>query len=271
METSLTSYRSALAMNITGPALTFTTFTIISAVKGSGTLLAAPAFTSITVLGLVGSPLITLFQALPLFRSAVGSMTRIQDFINQPAREDSRQQGTISPSKSYEFPLAINKNDASFPMATIKSREIAPILHEEDLVVITNASIVWANSKDVVLHNINVKIKHNSLTFVIGPVGCGKSTLIKAVLGETRIIDGSIAVSCSDIAFCDQSPWLTYGTIRENITGVTNSTFDEVWYATVIHACALEKDLEQLPAGDQSMIGSKGIAISGGQRQRLVS
>ena len=258
-------------MNITGPALTFTTFTVIAAVRGSGTLLAAPAFTSITVLTLVGTPLITLFQALPLIRSAVGSMTRIQDFINQPAREDPRHQDTLSPSKSHELLPLADQSDADIPMTTIESKGIAHDNHQENVVVIADASIKWANSRDAVLRNINVKIKRYSLAFIIGPVGCGKSTLIKAILGETQIIDGSISVLHSGIAFCDQSPWLTYGTIRENIMGVTGSSFDEAWYATVIHACAFEKDLEQLPTGDQSMIGSKGIAISGGQRQRLVS
>lgn len=53
--------------------------------------------------------------------------------------------------------------------------------------------------------------------------------------------------------------------------GLADSWFDEAWYTMVIHACALEKDFEQLPDGDQSMVGSRGIALSGGQRQQLVS
>lgn len=85
------------------------------------------------------------------------------------------------------------------------------------------------------------------------------------------MVKGIIDVSCQRLAFCDQSPWLTYATIRENVTGMADSSFDEAWYSKVIHACALEKNLEQLPDGDQFMVGSRGIALSGGQRQRLVS
>ncbi|KAI9744668.1 MAG: hypothetical protein M1818_002197 [Claussenomyces sp. TS43310] len=260
----------SLVMNITGPAVTFTTFTIISAIRGSGTVLAAPAFSSITVLALIGTPLITLFQALPLIRSAIGSMTRIQDFLNQPSREDSHNRNTPSPSKRCETSVQVEQNETEIPMAVLERTQFADNNKKSDLlVIISEANIRWANADEMVLHNINLAIRRDSLTMVIGPVGCGKSTLMKAILGETRISEGTIDVSCSDVAFCDQSPWLTYGTIRENITGMTDTAFDEAWYTTVLYACALEKDLEQLLAGDQSMVGSKGIALSGGQRQRL--
>jgi ATP-binding cassette subfamily C (CFTR/MRP) protein 1 len=259
-------------MNITGPALTFATFTIISAVRGSGTLLAGPAFTSITVLALVGTPLITLFQALPLISSAIGSLTRIQDFLSQPGGEDSRHHLTLSSGKSFQTSIRATQNNTDVPMSLFDSTELAARNKTPDeMVFISEANIKWSNADATVLHNINLAVRHDSLTMVIGPVGCGKSTLIKTILGETRVSEGVIDVSCKSLAFCDQTPWLTYGTIRDNITGMTNSHFDEAWYAKVIHACALEKDLEQLPDGDRSLVGSRGIAVSGGQRQRLVS
>jgi ABC-type bacteriocin/lantibiotic exporter with double-glycine peptidase domain len=57
-------------------------------------------------------------------------------------------------------------------------------------------------------------------------------------------------------------------TIRESI--VAMSSFDKEWYTSVVRACALVQDFEQLPRGDETVIGSKGIALSGGQSQRIV-
>lgn len=104
---------------------------------------------------------------------------------------------------------------------------------------------------------------------IVGPVGCGKSTLLKAILGEVPCMAGSVHLSSDRVAFCDQTPWHMNETIRNSI--VTTSEFDEQWYATVIRACALEEDLRQLPRGDQTVIGSKGVALSTGQSQRVVS
>lgn len=47
--------------------------------------------------------------------------------------------------------------------------------------------------------------------------------------------------------------------------------FDPVWYHTVIDACALQKDINDLQDGDQTLVGSRGLALSGGQKQRIVS
>ncbi|KAH6694276.1 P-loop containing nucleoside triphosphate hydrolase protein [Leptodontidium sp. MPI-SDFR-AT-0119] len=266
----VTSIVISLVMNITGPALTFTTFTIISAVRGSGTLLAAPSFASITVLALIGTPLITLFQALPLIRSAVGSLSRIQDFLNQPGVEESSRQLTLSSDQSSQTLTPVKRNDSEIPLSLFDNKDLAARKKPfDDIIRISEADITWTTVDAMVLLNINLAIRHDSLTMIIGPVGCGKSTLIKTILGETKVNNGTVDVSCQSLAFCDQSPWLTYATIRENVTGPANSQFDETWYSKVIHACALEKDLEQLPDGDQSMVGSRGIALSGGQRQRL--
>ncbi|KAJ5719576.1 hypothetical protein N7493_007154 [Penicillium malachiteum] len=77
-------------------------------------------------------------------------------------------------------------------------------------------------------------------------------------------------VKYPDIAFCDDTPWLSNASIRSNIIGENPSTgFDPEWYRTVVNACALDIDLMKMPAGDQTLVGSKGSKLSGGQRQRI--
>ena len=57
-------------------------------------------------------------------------------------------------------------------------------------------------------------------------------------------------------------PWIQNKTIRENI--LFGLQFDQGKYDKVIKYCELERDLEILPAGDQTEIGEKGINLSGG-------
>ena len=137
-------------------------------------------------------------------------------------------------------------------------------------IVIEDGYFGWDPEKqpEGTLQQIDMIVPRGKITMVVGPVGCGKSTLLKAVLGELPVMGGSLQMSSLRIAFCDQSPWHTNGTVQESIIGVSN--FDQRWYSSVVRACALDDDLAQLPQGDQTEIGSNGIALSGGQSQRLV-
>jgi ATP-binding cassette, subfamily C (CFTR/MRP), member 1 len=69
------------------------------------------------------------------------------------------------------------------------------------------------------LEKFNLKIKSNQLTMVVEPVASGKSTILKAILGELRSILGTVTVASKEITYCDHSPWLSNATIRKNIIG----------------------------------------------------
>lgn len=111
---------------------------------------------------------------------------------------------------------------------------------------------------------------NGSLTMVVGPVGSGKSSLLKAILGETASSNGVVSLNSPDVAFCDQTPWIMNATIRANIVAESRE-FDSTWFNTVINACDLALDFSRLPEGDLTVVGDKGVKLSGGQRQRLVS
>jgi ATP-binding cassette subfamily C (CFTR/MRP) protein 1 len=102
---------------------------------------------------------------------------------------------------------------------------------------------------------------------VVGPTGCGKSTLIKGILGETPFSSGFVYSGTDSIAFADQVPWTINSTIKAGVCG--ESLFDERFYQEVIECCGLQEDLRNLPKGDMTVIGSKGISLSGGQKSRL--
>jgi ABC-type bacteriocin/lantibiotic exporter with double-glycine peptidase domain len=137
-----------------------------------------------------------------------------------------------------------------------------------DVVTVQDGAFGWDTEQPPTLQDITLRIPRSSFTMLIGTSGCGKSTLLKALLGEVPCLSGKVTLPSKSIAYCDQTPWHMNGTIQESI--IAMSGLDESWYASVIRACALEEDLEQLPRGDMTVIGSKGIALSGGQSQRIV-
>ena len=71
---------------------------------------------------------------------------------------------------------------------------------------------------------------------IVGAVGTGKSSLLSALVGEMRHLDGAAVVSGS-IAYCPQSGWIQNATLRENIT--FGRPFDEAKYRRVVHRLRL--------------------------------
>lgn len=101
---------------------------------------------------------------------------------------------------------------------------------------------------------------------VVGSVGSGKSTLAGAVLGEVQQTVGTRKLKGS-IAYVAQEAWIVNATLKDNI--IFGNDFDETKYNNVIAAAALVPDLAQLPNGDKTEIGERGINLSGGQKQRV--
>ena len=116
------------------------------------------------------------------------------------------------------------------------------------------------------LNNFNFTVGRGELLAVIGSVGSGKSSLLSALAGDMRPTRGRITMSSSR-AFCPQYSWIQNTTLQNNI--LFGKDMDNEWYRRVVDACALQSDLEMLPAGDKTEIGERGINVSGGQKQRL--
>jgi ABC-type multidrug transport system fused ATPase/permease subunit len=214
------------------------------------TLNASTMFTSLSFLTLLTQPLSQLFQSIPEIVSGLACLGRIQAFLILKPRQDYRQ------------PLF----DAQSCDMEKSSTQVNQ--HPTDYLVIRDANFGWKADK-FVLNKINTKIPASSLTMVIGPVGSGKSTFCKALLGEIPFSQGSVVMKASPrhVGFCEQTAFLWNGTIRENIVGFT--PFDRERYDQVIEATCLRFDLDTLSQGDQTNIGSDGVALSGGQKQRV--
>ncbi|KAF9169153.1 hypothetical protein BGX21_010914 [Mortierella sp. AD011] len=116
------------------------------------------------------------------------------------------------------------------------------------------------------LKNIDLKIPRGQLVAIVGAVGSGKSSMLNALVGEMRKTGGTMEYGGS-IGYCPQSAWIQNATVKDNI--LFGLPLDEERYQRVIKDCALERDIQILPDGDQTEIGERGINLSGGQKQRV--
>ncbi|KAF0711615.1 hypothetical protein As57867_005163, partial [Aphanomyces stellatus] len=109
-------------------------------------------------------------------------------------------------------------------------------------VELTAADFSWGH--DITLKQINLSIKPNTLTMVVGSVGCGKSSLLSAILGDIHLTGGSREVQAR-FSYVNQESWIQHATVKQNI--LFESPLDEELYNRVVSACQLLPDLEMLP------------------------
>uniref|UniRef100_A0A6P7GPD1 Probable multidrug resistance-associated protein lethal(2)03659 n=1 Tax=Diabrotica virgifera virgifera TaxID=50390 RepID=A0A6P7GPD1_DIAVI len=137
----------------------------------------------------------------------------------------------------------------------------------KEIVSLQNLTVKWNLSFSYnALENINLNISDGQLIGIIGPVGSGKSCLLQTILGELDITEGSMRVR-GQISYSSQEPWVFAATVRQNI--IFCEEYDKKRYQEVIQACSLEKDFEQFPKGDLTLVGDRGSSLSGGQKARI--
>ncbi|XP_072050893.1 ATP-binding cassette sub-family C member 9-like [Amphiura filiformis] len=112
-------------------------------------------------------------------------------------------------------------------------------------------------------------IERGKLIMVVGAVGSGKSSLLSAIIGEMTTLKGTVNVHNQNngVAYSAQTAWILNASLKTNI--LFGKPYNKSRYKRIIDACALQQDIDILPAGDLTEIGEKGINLSGGQKQRV--
>ena len=134
------------------------------------------------------------------------------------------------------------------------------------------------------LSGISLRIENCSFYAVVGKIGCGKSSLLSAIIGEIPLnnieqnsklkennnyndnYNYKVKIKGS-IGYARQKPLIFSASVRDNI--LFGKNFDKEWYNQVIFSCALTHDLNELPHRDETIIGERGINLSGGQKARI--
>ncbi|KAJ7984782.1 hypothetical protein DPEC_G00358350 [Dallia pectoralis] len=211
-----------------------TTFAVYVTVDENNVLDPQKAFVSLSLFNILRFPLNMLPQVISSVVQASVSLKRIQDFLSHDELD----------------PESVDRTNTA----------------TDSSVTVLNGKFTWSKKDPPALHNINLIVPPGSLLAVVGHVGCGKSSLISALLGEMEKLEGDISIRGS-VAYVPQQAWIQNAILRDNI--LFGQAFNEQKYRSCLEACALTQDLEVLPGGDMTEIGEKGINLSGGQRQRV--
>ncbi|KAH7372902.1 hypothetical protein KP509_17G027900 [Ceratopteris richardii] len=211
------------------------TFTFVTAVLLDTGLTTAKVFTATSIFRVVQEPIRNFPQAIMTLSQLAISLERLNNFL-----------------LSSELDTA----------AITKCLEI-----RDEPIIVEKGFFGWDDAQEIpFLRNINLKIQRGSFVTIVGTVGCGKSSLLAALLGEMVKISGTVSTA-GTFAYVPQSAWIQNATIMDNI--LFGAELNPLWYEKVIQACGLRLDLDSMDHGDQTEIGEKGINLSGGQKQRI--
>lgn len=124
-------------------------------------------------------------------------------------------------------------------------------------------SFFWNVNKPA-LNDVNFTVKKGEFVALVGRVGAGKTAFLSAILGE---LEGKSPLVNGTIAYVSQSPWILNGSLRDNV--LFGRSLNETTYEAVLSACQLDSDIERFPDHDLTLVGEKGISLSGGQKARV--
>ncbi|XP_049853049.1 ATP-binding cassette sub-family C member 4-like [Schistocerca gregaria] len=186
----------------------------------------------------------------------------------------ARFYNVLNASLAIMFPMGI----ATVQEARISVRRIEEFLLKPEST--TEAASVGGARGDVSLQHvtatwdaaspalaaINLNVPAGKLCAIVGPVGCGKSSLLYLLINELSPSSGNLRIG-GKVSYASQEPWIFVGSVRQNI--LFGQPYDRKKYQRVVEVCALSRDFELLPYGDQTLVGEKGITLSGGQRARV--
>ena len=121
-------------------------------------------------------------------------------------------------------------------------------------------------TSSVAVQDLTYDFESGKFYSILGGVGAGKTSLLLAALEDLTCKQGKFSKNGS-VAYISQNPFLLNASLRENI--LFQSDYNEERYKEVLIKCCLLDDLKQLPGGDLTEIGERGINLSGGQKQRI--
>ena len=121
-------------------------------------------------------------------------------------------------------------------------------------------------NKNLVLRDISLYIDHPQLVIVTGPIGSGKSSLILSLIKELPGLSGELRI-IGKTSYCAQEPWIFSGSLRDNILFGNKLNSERYW--EVVNACSLREDIDTFENGDLTLVGERGVTLSGGQKARV--
>ncbi|HET6615305.1 MAG TPA: ABC transporter ATP-binding protein [Dehalococcoidia bacterium] len=201
------------------------------------------AFNSYIVL--LSMPMINLGWTLNMYQQAAASMVRVEEVLSRkPLIADAPETQPIPPVRGN--------------------------------IAFERVSFGYFNKP--VLHDVTLDVPAGTTLAIVGPTGCGKTTLVSLISRVYDVKSGRVTVDGQDVrhiplqqlheavAFVPQESFLFSASIRENIAwggDVDGEAIDRA-----VQLSQLVNDIPQLPHGMETMVGERGVSLSGGQKQR---
>ena len=236
-------------------------------------------------LNAVISTAISLFGVAVLYYAAVKSGTSVADYY-----AFHTAYGMVSGAFMSLAGVALNVADFKPILHMVKPMlETVPEISEGKQVIqrlmggieMTNVSFRYDENMPYVLENLSLKIRPGQYVAIVGKTGCGKSTLMRLLLGFEKPQKGAVYYDGKDLNTIDlkslrrkigvvmQDGKLFQGDIYSNIViSAPQLTMDEAWEAAEMAGIA--EDIRNMPMGMHTIISEGSGGVSGGQRQRLV-
>ncbi|TBU52681.1 P-loop containing nucleoside triphosphate hydrolase protein [Dichomitus squalens] len=220
-------------------------------------LSASIVFSSISLFEILRSQLGLIFFRIPILTNGKVSLERINRFLKETELLDryTKKGGNVDHLTENGHSLETHATDIGFRDAhftwTEESAQDQPFTLKIDRELL---------------------FKKGGLNIIYGPTASGKTSLLVALLGEMhyRPQNGSSFVSLpveEGVAYAAQESWVMAASVRDNI--LFGQPYDEDRYYHVIEACALDEDIDEFEHKDETLVGERGILLSGGQRARL--
>ena len=234
-------------------------------------LTASVAFTALSLFSVLRKPIDQLADMITNVIQSKVSLDRVDQFLNE--EETEKYATAVKRRKSLVHTMG---RRARFENATFTWASRTEMENEKAIDDSAIAKLAFQ------LRDISIEFPEDALTLIVGPTGCGKTSILMALLGELTLLKGNVYLPCQareevlqdpelgltdTVAYCAQQAWLLNDTIKNNI--LFAAPYNKERYEKVIRVTALEKDLQILEGGDETEVGEKGITMSGGQKQRI--
>ena len=301
------SFKATFVSSLVNPATRCVNSIVYAAVGVSGAVMAIRAFISVGQLvsflsyaNQYTKPFNEISGVVTELQNAIASASRVFEVIDEPAMEpdaaDAVVLGGASAGAAHET-SASAASDGEMTAAQASTSAAAAQLHAvanaaggDDLsggdiggvrgaVDIEHLWFSYDKTKKL-LTDINVHVKPGETVAIVGPTGCGKSTLINLLMRFYEADQGAILVDGLDhrkvtreslranFGMVLQETWLKSASIRDNIAyGKPEATMEEIEEAARRAHC--DKFIRRMPQGYDTVLGEDGGALSQGQKQLL--
>jgi ATP-binding cassette subfamily B protein len=209
----------------------------------------------------------------------VGALSALLSYANQYMKPFNEISGVITELQNAVACAGRVIDLIEEEPVTPDEQDVLVVNEGEGKIELKNVSFSYTKEKKLI-ENLNLKVKPGQKVAIVGPTGCGKTTVINLLMRFYDVNEGGIMVEDKDIrkitrkslrenyGMVLQETWLKSGTIRDNIvTGKPDATDEEVIAAAkAAHAHGF---IRRLPKGYDTVIGEDGGNLSQGQKQLL--